>query len=254
MGMGLMHHAECGPEELTERDDHKELRPIGAPVHGFAPPPLPGAAPILTRWVRLKRMSAERDAAAIHAAVVGQDWLWDYMPNGPYSTAEDLLTWMRGVEGGEDPCFYSIFDPDAASAALGYAAFMRMDCSAGVIEIGNIMLSPAIQGARIGSAALMAMIGWAFKSGYRRVEWKCNALNAPSRRAALRFGFRFEGVFRQHMIVKGRNRDTAWFAITDRDWGTLSHAYDDWLSPDNFDRRGQQLRSLSELTRTGHQS
>lgn len=223
-------------------------RPLGAEVRDFVAPPAPGAVAIPAVWAQLRRLSAVRDAGAVSALTLGRDELWDYMPNGPYHDEGGLRDWMRQAESAADPCFYSIFGPDRPDQALGYASFMRVDRNSAVIEIGNIMLSPALQGHRTGSAALMAMIGWAFGQGYRRVEWKCNALNAPSRRAALRLGFSFEGVFRQHMIVKGRNRDTAWFAITDRDWRLLSPAYATWLAADNFDENGNQRQRLSALT------
>lgn len=225
------------------------VRPLGATIRDFSPPAAPGQARIEAPWVRLERLSAVRDAGPLFPLLRGQDRLWDYMPNGPYDREAALCDWMGGAEASADPCFYAIFDPDRRQAgALGYAAFMRVDRASGVIEIGNILLSPVLQGSRTGSAALMAMIGWAFGQGYRRVEWKCNALNVPSRRAALRLGFSFEGVFRQHMIVKGRNRDTAWFAMTDADWPALSRAHAEWLEADNFDAGGCQRRSLSALT------
>ena len=125
---------------------------------------------------------------------------------------------------------------------------MRIDAPNGVVEVGNVVIGGAAQRSRVASEALMAMIAWAFGAGYRRVEWKCNALNAPSRRAARRYGFAFEGVFRNHMIVKSRNRDTAWFAMTDADWPEVARAYQSWLDPANFDAEGRQRQSLSALT------
>lgn len=172
------------------------------------------------------------------------------MPYGPFADSAAYRDWQAGMAALRDPCFYAIIDP-SHDEAVGLAAFLRVDPENRVIEIGHILLAPARQRSRLASAALMAMIGWAFGQGYRRVEWKCNALNAPSRRAALRLGFSFEGVFRQHMIVKGRNRDTAWFAITDRDWRVLSPAYATWLAADNFDENGNQRQRLSALTASG---
>ena len=221
-------------------------RPLGDPVPGFAPPPAPAGQVIDAGWVRLEPLSAARHAQALFDAYDGHDALWDYMAVGPHRGAGDLAQWARQVEGRPDPAFYALVAPDGR--ALGQASFMRIDRNSGVIEIGFIVLSPALQGAREGSAALMAMIRWAFGNGYRRVEWKCDALNAPSRRAALRLGFSFEGIFRRHMIVKGRNRDTAWFAIVDSDWPALRAAHDRWLSPANFDAGGRQRESLSALT------
>lgn len=226
---------------------NKDLdRPLGDPVE-FQRPALPGQPVIDGAWTRLERLDAARHAADIFRAQSGHDWLWDYMPNGPYSDEKAFSNWMRSVQAADDPCFYAIVDPQTGKA-VGEASFMRIDAAMGVIEIGNILLTPALQQRREASAALMTMIQWAFGAGYRRVEWKCNSLNAPSRRAALRLGFSYEGTFRKHMIIKGLNRDTAWFAITDHDWTALSPAYDTWLAADNFDADGRQRQSLSALT------
>lgn len=230
---------------MTDRDMQ---RPLGPQVIGFAPPPAPGEAVIEAPWIRLERLSSARHAAALFQSFDGRDDLWDYMGNGPYASEAELAVWLASVEASADPCFYAIVDP-ASGRAEGFASFLRIDRSSGVIEIGFVVLGPALQGRRRGSAALMAMTRWAFEAGYRRLEWKCNALNAPSRRAALRLGFAFEGVFRQHMIVKGRNRDTAWFAITDGDWPALRAAHEAWLSEANFDAAGIQRQSLADLTR-----
>ncbi|RJL08498.1 GNAT family N-acetyltransferase [Paracoccus siganidrum] len=221
---------------------------LGPKVTGFTIPPAPGLPLIEAPWARLERLDPARHGAALHDAVAGHDQLWDYMGQGPFADAAEFGHWLEDAAAGADPCFYAIVPADGLGGALGHAAFMRIDRPMGVIEIGNILLSPALQRSRTASAALMAMIGWAFGAGYRRVEWKCNALNLASRRAAMRLGFGFEGVFRQHMIVKGRNRDTAWFAITDADWPALSRAWAAWLDAANFDASGRQRQSLSALT------
>ncbi len=168
------------------------------------------------------------------------------MSNGPYGSVDELQTWMEQAVQS-DAVFYAFTDP-VSGTAFGYASFMRIDAANGALEIGNVMISPAAQRSRAASEALMLMIGWAFGAGYRRVEWKCNALNAPSRRAARRYGFAFEGIFRNHMILKSRNRDTAWYAMTDADWPALAAAYAAWLAPANFDAEGRQRDSLSDLT------
>lgn len=214
---------------------------------GFTPPRVPGSQEIDAIWTRLERLDPTRHAEPIFQAVRGADEVWDYLPVGPFPDLGGYRKWQAQVAAASDPCFYAVVDPESG-LAMGVASFMRIDPANGVIEIGNIMLSPALQRNRIGSAALMAMIRWAFEAGYRRVEWKCNARNAPSRRAALRFGFRFEGEFRQHMIVKGCNRDTAWFSIIDSEWPALAQAYRQWLAPDNFDGNGVQHQKLSTLT------
>lgn len=218
---------------------------LGPEVTDFTPPPLPNGAVIEDRWVRLEPL-APAHAPDLFAAFDGHDALWDYIPNGPHRSVDDLSAWVRQVIVAPDPVFFAIVTPDGK--AKGQCSFLRIDRTNGVIEIGFIVLSPDLQGSREGSAALMATIRWAFQSGYRRVEWKCNALNAPSRRAALRFGFSYEGTFRQHLIVKGRNRDTAWYAIIDTDWPALDDAYETWLSSANFDASGRQRRKLSDLT------
>ena len=131
---------------------------------------------------------------------------------------------------------------------VGVAAYLRITPEHGSIEVGHICLSPALQRSRAATEAMWLMMEWAFSNGYRRYEWKCNALNIPSRRAAQRLGFSFEGIFRQHMIIKGRNRDSAWFAVTDQDWPALREAYAAWLNPANFDAEGRQRERLSDLT------
>lgn len=212
----------------------------------FIAPPAPGPAVIEGDWVRLERLDPHRHAAPIFAAIDGADQVWDYLGYGPFNDAGEYRDWMAQMIT-PDPYFYAIIDP-ATGEASGLASFLRIDPPNGVIEIGHIMLSPALQQTRTASAALTAMVRWAFEAGYRRVEWKCNAQNAPSRRAAIRFGFTYEGVFRQHMITKNRNRDTAWFAIIDSEWSKLREAYDNWLDAANFDDLGAQKISLSTLT------
>ncbi|WP_347268628.1 GNAT family protein [Paracoccus sp. (in: a-proteobacteria)] len=221
-------------------------RPIGAAVTGFAPPPVPGPARIEGRHVVLERLDPARHADELFAAVQGQDWVWDYMFNGPFADVAAFRDWQHQMAAEADPCFYALRDR-AGGQIGGQASFMRIDPANGVIEIGHILISPAMQRSPAVTEAISLMIGWAFDAGYRRVEWKCDALNAPSRRAALRYGFVFEGIFRQHMIYKGRNRDTAWFAIIDGDWPALALAHRAWLAPQNFDAEGRQRQSLAAL-------
>ena len=153
----------------------------------------------------------------------------------------------RSAVGTDDPLFFAVIDK-ATGRAEGRQALMRIDPVHGVIEIGHILWGPAIARTRVATEALYLSAEYAFETlGYRRFEWKCNDLNLPSRRAALRFGFTFEGIFRQHMVVKGQNRDTAWFSIIDAEWPTLRASYQRWLAPDNFDAHGRQLRKLEEF-------
>ena len=226
--------------------DDKAGRPVGRPVALVTPPPPPPGAPITAPGVVLEPLDPARHAGPIFDRVKGADWVWDYLGYGPFADAQAYAGWQRANTMGQDPTFYAILDPDRPQAgALGLASFLRIDRAHGVIEIGHILMSPMLQKTRTASAAIMAMIGWAFAAGYRRVEWKCDDLNASSRRAALRFGFTYEGTFRNHMVYKGRNRDTAWFAITDQDWPAVKARHDAWLAPGNFDAEGRQKQSLA---------
>ena len=222
-------------------------RPIGATVTGFSPPARPGPDRIGGRHVTLERLDPARHAEDMFAANQGQDWVWDYMPYGPFPNLQSYRAWQVGMAGQADPFFYALRDPVSGRTG-GLASFLRIDPANGVIEIGHIEIAPTMQRSPAATEAISLMIGWAFDAGYRRVEWKCNALNEPSRRAALRYGFAFEGVFRQHMITKGRNRDSAWYSIIDSEWPDLARAHDTWLAPGNFDAKGRQRQSLSTLT------
>lgn len=223
------------------------VRPTGPVVTGFTPPPAPGPARIEGCYVTLERLDPSRHAEDMFAANQGQDWVWDYLGYGPFADLAAYRDWQAGMAALSDPYFYALRD-NGSGVVGGLASFMRIDRTNGVIEIGHIEIAPAMQQTPAATEAISLMIGWAFSQGYRRVEWKCDALNAPSRRAALRYGFAFEGIFRQHMMYKGRNRDTAWYAIIDADWPRLAKAHQDWLAPGNFDVAGRQRKSLSELT------
>ncbi|MFD1795303.1 GNAT family N-acetyltransferase [Paracoccus aurantiacus] len=225
--------------------DANDRRPIGPVVENWQPPSPPGPDAIDGRYVRLERLDPAHHAAPVFEVTRDDAALWDYMSNGPFADAAAMRVAMEAASLS-DVVFYVMQAADTGDT-LGYASFMRIDAANGVLEIGNVVIAPAAQRSRAASEGLMAMIAWAFGAGYRRVEWKCNALNAPSRRAARRYGFAFEGMFRDHMIVKGRSRDTAWFAMTADDWAELSTAYDTWLLPQNFDG-DRQITSLSSLT------
>lgn len=221
-------------------------RPVGPPVEGFVPPPAPGPDLIEGRTVRLERLDPAKHSDSLFRANGGMDWVWTHMSYGPFPDFEAYWNWQTTAASSTDPFFYAFVARDGGEA-LGLGAFLRIDRDNGVIEIGHIQLSPPLQRTTAGSEAIMLMASWAFDAGYRRVEWKCDALNAASRAAAERFGFTFEGVFRQHMIVKGRNRDTAWYAITDADWPAIRSRWQAWLSPANFDAEGRQRRRLAEI-------
>lgn len=221
---------------------------LGQPVPGWAAPLPPTGVVLDGHFVRLERMDPDTHAADLHRAYSGHDALWDYMPYGPFPSAAGYHRWAKDTATGEDPLFYVLRDK-ASGHCGGVASYLRITPAAGSIEVGHICLSPEIARGRVWTEAMFLMMDWAFSNGYRRYEWKCNALNMASRRAAQRLGFSFEGIFRQAAVVKGRNRDTAWFAIIDAEWPALREAYAAWLSPRNFDAKGRQKERLSDLTR-----
>ncbi|WP_135501171.1 GNAT family N-acetyltransferase [Roseovarius aestuariivivens] len=223
-------------------------RPVGEPVDGWKPPPLPDGVTLAGRYARLETLDADRHAALLFRAFDQHDWVWDYMPMGPFASAAQFHRWIREITARNDLLFYAIYDNDSAAYG-GFAAFLRMKPETGSIEVGYIALSPTLQKTRAATDAIYLMMDWAFRAGYRRLEWKCDVLNAGSRRAAQRFGFSFEGVFVQATLVKGRNRDTAWFAVIDKDWPALSQAFEFWLAESNFTCDRQQKEALGDLTR-----
>lgn len=218
---------------------------IGAELAGWQPPPPPPRQGMAGHWAELAPLSADH-APALWRAVEGRAELWTYMGAGPFATEAEFAGWIAAIAGSEDPQFWAI-RPRGGDWA-GMASYLRIVPKDGAIEAGNILFSPALQGTPAATEAMVLMMARAFDLGYRRYEWKCNALNLPSRRAAQRLGFSYEGTFRQHMVIKGRNRDTAWFAVTDRDWPALKAAYGQWLDPGNF-VQGRQVVALSDLTR-----
>lgn len=200
------------------------------------------------RFVRLEKLRAERHAAPLFEAFGTDTALWDFMPWGPFSSPEALHDWAKAYSTDPAFCYYAICDA-VTGAPQGKAALMRMTPEHGVIEVGGITFAPSLQRQPGATEAMILLMRWAFANGYRRYEWKCDARNLPSRRAAQRLGFSFEGVFRQHMVIKSRNRDTAWLAVTDKDWPALDASFTRWLSEENFDAHGRQKTRLSDLTR-----
>ncbi|RVT85963.1 N-acetyltransferase [Rhodobacteraceae bacterium CCMM004] len=199
------------------------------------------------RYARLRRLTPG-DAADLHAAYARDDRVWDHLPYGPFADAAAYADWIGEAATGPDPMFYAIDDLDGGGPG-GVASWLRIAPQAGSIEVGHIALSAQLQRRRAATEAMVLMMRWAFAAGYRRYEWKCDAANRASRRAAQRLGLSYEGVFRQAAVVKGRNRDTAWFAAIDGEWPALSRAYDTWLDPANFDADGRQRTRLRALTR-----
>jgi RimJ/RimL family protein N-acetyltransferase len=221
--------------------------PIGAPVGDWTPPPAPTRMSLEGRYCRLEPLVMGH-AAALFEAFSGdaEGRIWTYMPHGPFATRDAYEAWVWGAAQGADPLHYTIFVEDRP---VGTASYLRIVPAAGSIEVGWITYSPALQRTRAATDAMYLMMRWAFEAGYRRYEWKCNALNAASRRAARRLGLSYEGVFRQAVVVKGRNRDSAWYAAVDGEWPAIRAAMETWLDPTNFDAKGVQRQSLSALTR-----
>jgi RimJ/RimL family protein N-acetyltransferase len=220
---------------------------VGPAVDAW-PAQRPGAISLGGRFGSVERLAASRHRDALWEELAGHDGVWTYMFYGPFADKPSFAAWLAEREQLADPFCYVI--ADTGGRPLGLATLMSIRPDMRVIEVGNILLGPSLQRSRLATEAQFLLARYAFEVlGYRRYEWKCDALNAPSRRAALRFGFAFEGIFRNHMIVKGRNRDTAWFAITDDDWPARKAAFERWLDPANFDTEGRQKLRLSELNR-----
>jgi RimJ/RimL family protein N-acetyltransferase len=222
-------------------------RPVGETVDPLPAGNMPDMRPLHGRWIWLEPVSAAKHAEELYASFAESDpqgRVWTYMGYGPFESLEVFAEWLKGREETRDPWFYAFIRRDTGKSC-GMGAFMRCDAGNGVIEIGHIWMAPGLQRSREASEAIYLMIRHCFDDlGVRRLEWKCDALNAPSRRAAERFGFSFEGVFRQHMIVKGKNRDTAWYAMLDRDWHRVHAGFEAWLKPENFDVAGRQKAKL----------
>ena len=223
-------------------------QPIGRPV-ATEPAGRPKPVTLVGRHGRVERL-AQSHTADLWRASTGHDRIWTYMSYGPFADAAAFDKWIAGRIALDDPYSYAIVDP--AGRALGIATLMEIRPAMRVIEVGHIVYTPALQRSPLGTEAQYLLARYALETlGYRRYEWKCDALNAASRRAALRYGFTFEGIFRQHLIVKGRNRDTAWFSLLDGEWPARKAAFERWLAPENFDGNGRQRVSLSELNGVG---
>ena len=220
---------------------------LGFLVPDFTPPPAPEGVTLEGRFVRLERMDPDTHAADLHRAYSGHDALWDFMPYGPFLSAAGYHRWAKDASSGGDPLFHVLRDAVTGRAG-GVASYLRIAPEAGSIEVGHICIAPELSRSPATTEAMFLMMDWAFSNGYRRYEWKCNALNLPSRRAAQRLGFSYEGIFRQHLVSKGRNRDTAWFAVIDAEWPALREAFAAWLAPSNFDSNGRQREKLADLT------
>jgi len=233
---------------MTASEPHpKTGQPIGLPVADPAPAPRPGSVTLKGRFGRVEKLTSEH-AADLWAAFAGHDRLWTYIStDGPFATFEEFAPFIARRAAADDPYAYAIVD--LADRAVGYLTLLRIVPAMRVIEVGHVLYSPALQKTPLGSETQYLLARYVFETlGYRRYEWKCDALNASSRRAALRYGFVYEGTFRQYMITKeGRNRDNAWFSMLDSEWPVRKANFERWLAPDNFDRDGRQKVSLAVL-------
>ena len=224
-------------------------QPVGFPLPDWKPPQRPPRAPMIGRYCRVEPIDPARHAADLYEAN-SQDpsgRAWTYLFAGPFNSFDAYLDWMKSTCLGDDPLFHAIVDAKTGKA-VGVATYMRIDPKAGSIEVGNINYSPLLQRTPAATEAMYLMMKRAFELGYRRYEWKCDSLNAPSRAAAQRLGFSYEGIFRQAVVYKGRSRDTAWYAMIDSEWPELDKAFTRWLAPGNFDADGKQRLRLSDLT------
>jgi RimJ/RimL family protein N-acetyltransferase len=229
-------------------------QPIG-PLVDSHPAKRPERVTLKGRWVTLLPLDAGAHAEALYEGSNGdaaREAVWAYLFDGPYASLDEFRANLEAKARSADPLFFAVID-NSSGRAVGYQTFLRIDPPNRVIEVGNLMYTPLMQRTAGATEAQYLFAKYVFEElGNRRYEWKCNALNAPSRRAAERFGFTFEGIFRQHMIVKGGNRDTAWFAMLDSEWPARKAAYERWLAPDNFDSNGRQRTALSALMPKGN--
>ena len=224
-------------------------QPIGFAVRGWKPVYLPSNEPMQGDYCRLEPLDPIVHAEDLFAAnkhdLEGK--LWTYLRYGPFGSFDEYFQWLKIMSNKADPQFYAIIDL-GGNKAVGLASYLRISPEYGSIEVGHLCYSPLLQGTVAATEAMFLMMQRIFDMGYRRYEWKCNSLNIASCNAARRLGFSPEGVFRQDAVVKGRNRDTAWFSIIDTEWGILKEAFTKWLSPLNFDEKGNQVKRLSDFT------
>ena len=233
---------------MSEHKDSLE-QPIGYSMQDWTASKLPSRSGMSGQYCRLEPLDIKLHADDLYEAY-GKDQdqgNWTYLPYGPFENKSDFVTWLDATSLGDDPLFYTVIDLKT-NKAVGVATYLRINPKDGVIEVGHIHFSPLMQQTPLSTEAMYLMMRRVFcELGYRRYEWKCDSLNGPSRAAALRLGFEFEGVFRQLTMYKGRNRDTAWFSIIDKEWQRLETAFKAWLDPQNFNETGKQRSSLSSF-------
>ena len=222
---------------------------LGKPLPQWQAPPVPQRATLTGRYCRVEPLDATRHAADLYAAnaLDTSGAGWTYLTAVPFADFAAYQVWVEKAGAGNDPLFFAIIDLKTHKA-VGVASYMRIDAANGVIEIGSLRFSPLMQRTPVSTESMYLMMRNAFAVGYRRYEWKCDTFNAPSRAAAQRFDFSYEGVFRQAVVYKSRSRDTAWYSIIDSEWPAVDAAFTQWLAPENFDAAGQQRMALSSLT------
>ncbi|MBC06296.1 GNAT family protein [Thalassospira sp.] len=230
---------------------HKDQfgKPVGHPVENWTGCAFPPRSDMTGSHVIVRPLDVARDAQQLFDAnsKASDGSRFTYLPTGPFTDFDAYKAWLESMTASDDPMLHAIIDK-ATNTAVGVAAFMRIDQKNGVVEVGNINYAPALSQTIGGTEATYLMMKRAFDElGYRRYEWKCDDQNAPSRAAAARYGFTYEGTFRNHLVYKGRNRDTAWFSITSEEWPAIRAAFEAWLAPDNFDDAGQQRKRLEDL-------
>ncbi|MCY4313498.1 MAG: GNAT family protein [Gammaproteobacteria bacterium] len=242
-------------EKIMENQLNELGMTVGHAVTGWSRPPRPQKTVLSGQYSRLEPLNIDRHAKQLHEAYSKdqENRIWVYLPYGPFDDFHSFKEWLECGCLSDDPQYYAVINL-ASGQAEGVATYLRIKPDAGSIEVGHINYSPALQGTPAATEAMYLMMRNAFDLGYRRYEWKCNALNGKSCRAAIRLGFQYEGTFRQMMVVKGRNRDTAWYSMLDHEWPKIKQAFAAWLSPENFDESGQQHTSLSELMREARHS
>jgi RimJ/RimL family protein N-acetyltransferase len=228
-------------------------QPVGAPVPGWAPRPRPPKTAMAGRFSTVEPLDPDRHAAELFEANSDdrEGRLWTYYNFGPFATLGDYRDWLDGVLGDPNRLYHAICDNRSGKAAVGVAVYSNCQPAIGTVEVGGLVFSPRLQRRPAATEAMYLMMRRIFDElGYRRYEWKCDSLNLPSRAAAARLGFRYEGLFRQAMITRGHNRDTAWFSVIDSEWPALRAAFERWLDPENFDRDGAQRRTLASFRST----
>ena len=236
---------------MDETTKKKTDLAVGFPVPGWKGSSLPRRTGMEGQYCRLEVLDSGRHALELDEAYAAdpEDRVWVYLADGPFDDFASFRAWLEASAKRDDSLFYAIIDA-STHRAVGVASYLRIQPEAGSIEVGNLNFSPALQRSPAATEAMFLMLARAFDElNYRRYEWKCDALNARSRRAAERLGFSFEGIFRQALIYKGRNRDTAWYSLLDHEWPATRAAFRAWLSPENFDESGAQRRPLGELIR-----